>query len=242
MDNNELNKIFVLSDVHGNIELFNQLLEYWDDEKEQLLILGDLGDRGPESKACFQKAKELKDEKGAIVLRGNHEEMLYDFLQNPEEKAGLYFMNGGLNTVASFLNRENIKDLLNENPRELADAIIENTPWLVSFIEELGVKYEWEDYVFVHAGVNLTLDDWRESSDFEKIWIREGFLDQTNHFEKIFIFGHTPTMTLNSAENDFSIWDSGDGKIGIDGGAVFGGVLHGLVINSKEIEQTFSAR
>ncbi|MDZ7834658.1 MAG: hypothetical protein U5K84_04250 [Alkalibacterium sp.] len=36
------------------------------------------------------------------------------------------------------------------------------------------------------------------------------------------------------------VWQSGDGKIGIDGGAVYGGTLHGLVFDKEGLVDQYS--
>lgn len=228
-------KVFVISDVHGNIEMFEKMLKNWEPESQQLVILGDLGDRGPSSKACFQKANELVKEHGALCFKGNHEDMLINYLHDPENNAPLYMMNGGFQTMTSLLDR----DVTGEKPEDVAAAITEENPWLLPFLDGLFLKYEWGDFVLVHAGVNLTLDDWKDSSPYDYVWIREGFIDQKNPFEQTFIFGHTVTATMHNEASDFSIWDSGDGKIGIDGGAVYGGQLNGILIDKHKILETY---
>jgi serine/threonine protein phosphatase 1 len=140
-------------------------------------------------------------------------------------------MNGGMVTVQSFLQMEEG----NYDAVELAASLQSKVPWLKPFIESLPLKYEWEDYVFVHAGVDLTLDDWRDSKKRDYVWIREGFYDQPNHTDKTFVFGHTVTAMLHKVQTNTDIWDSGDGKIGIDGGAVYGGAMHGLVFDKHDL-------
>ena len=44
-------EVFVVGDVHGEITLLKKLLEKLDREKQQLIFIGDLGDRGENSKA-----------------------------------------------------------------------------------------------------------------------------------------------------------------------------------------------
>ena len=43
-------KVFVVGDVHGQITMLDELLQYWNREEEQLIFLGDLADRGENSK------------------------------------------------------------------------------------------------------------------------------------------------------------------------------------------------
>lgn len=230
-------KVFVIGDVHGQINQFEQMLTHWNEKDEQLVLLGDLGDRGENPRACFELAKDLVDNKGAVCLKGNHEDMLLDFLKRPQHAASLYEMNGGAATIQSFLDiKEGKFDAI-----ELSAAMQSKHTWLRPFIESRPLLYEWEKYVFVHAGVDLTLSDWRDSDDRDYIWIREGFYDQPNHTDRTFIFGHTVTAMLHKDRHNTDIWDSGDGKIGIDGGAVYGGTLHGIVLDENGIVEQYQS-
>lgn len=228
-------KIFVVGDVHGQITMVKQLLKHWKPKEEQLLFVGDLADRGENSKATLELARELVEKQNAIVIKGNHDEMLEMFLEHPDEYVMLYYMNGGGKTVNSLLGREADQQEFEKNAQEIK----EKYPWLLSFLKSLPLHYEWEDYLFVHAGVNLRKDNWRDSSDHDFVWIREGFYDQPNHTDKTIIFGHTVTATLNKGVNNFDVWKSGDGLIGIDGGAVYGGKMHALVLTKDKIEDHY---
>lgn len=230
-------RVFAIGDVHGQINQFKEILTHWNEEDEQLVLLGDLGDRGENPRACFELARELVVNKGAVCLKGNHEEMLLDFLNRPQHAASLYEMNGGSATIQSFLNMEEGKfDAI-----ELSAAIQSKYTWLKPFIESLPLMFEWGEYVFVHAGVDLTLDNWRETSSRDFVWIREGFYDQPNHTNRTFIFGHTVTAMLHENRHNTDIWDSKDGKIGIDGGAVYGGTLHGIVLDEEGIVEHYQS-
>lgn len=223
-------KIFAIGDIHGQITMFKEMLKNWDEETEQLLLVGDLGDRGENPRECFELARELVSEHDAICLRGNHEEMLMDFLDNPSFMAADYEMNGGGVTLQTLLEH----DLAGIDVNEMAASVKAKLPWLVPFLESLPLTYEWEKYVFVHAGVNLRKEDWKESSNRDFVWIREGFYDQPNHTNKTFVFGHTVTAMLYGDNQTTDIWQE-DGKIGIDGGAVYGGALHGVVFDKESI-------
>lgn len=228
MDTKE--KMFVIGDVHGQITMLNQLLEQWNPKEEQLLFVGDLIDRGEDSKATLELAHQLIETEDAIVLKGNHDEMFEHFLKDPAANLHLYYMNGGESTVNALLGRETKARAYKKNVQEIK----ERYPWLLSLLESLPLYYEWGDYLFVHAGVDLQQKDWRDSSAHDFVWIREGFYDQPNHTGKKIIFGHTVTATLHPIPTNYGIWESGDGLIGIDGGAVYGGLLHGLVLEKDK--------
>lgn len=225
-------KMFVVGDVHGQMSMLEKMLEHWQPEEEQLLFVGDLADRGEDSKAVFERVHTLMETEGAIVVKGNHDEMLEQFLENPATNLPLYYMNGGESTINSLLGRSTSRENYAKNVQEIK----EEYPWLLPMLQSFPLYYEWGDYLFVHAGVNLRLDDWRASSDHDFVWIREGFYDQPNTTDKTIIFGHSVTSTLHGDMTNFDIWESGDGLIGIDGGAVYGGKMHALVLSKETIE------
>ena len=83
--------------------------------------------------------------------------------------------------------------------------------------------------------MDLTLENWRETSDYQKVWIRKPFHEAENHTDKWIVFGHTPVYgLLNEPVGTENLWIS-DQKMGVDGGAVFGGVLHGLLLDDQGI-------
>lgn len=231
--------IFAVGDIHGEITLLRALLKNWNPKQEQLLFVGDLIDRGENPAEVVKFVKQLVDEKGAIVLRGNHEQMLLDWLQHPEEKMTYYASQGGLKTIHSFLENKLTKDI---SPIELANLLRQEAGEYLSFIEELPFYYETGNYVFVHAGVDFTLKDWHLTPKKELIWIREPFIFGENTTTKTFVFGHTPVQNLYENETT-DIWISEDKtRIDIDGGAVFGGALNGIVLTENGIAATYTIK
>jgi len=64
-------RIIVVGDVHGCYEEFCELLEACDfNEEDNLIMVGDLVNKGPDSIKVLKKAMKLN----AIVVRGNHED------------------------------------------------------------------------------------------------------------------------------------------------------------------------
>lgn len=225
-------QLFVVGDVHGQFSMFEEVLSHWNEEEQQLLLIGDLGDRGENPKACFELADRLIREKGAICLKGNHEDMLLQFLNHPEENYALYRMNGGMKTIQSFLHAGAHEEY---SPTEMALMLESRYPFLRPFLENLTLYYEWENYVFAHAGVDLSKRNWRNTSYQDFVWIREGFYDRQNRTGKTIVFGHTITPMLHGDNRTSDLWITDDGKIGIDGGAVYGGSLHGVIFDKNGI-------
>ncbi|MGN1402121.1 MAG: metallophosphoesterase family protein [Bacillus sp. (in: firmicutes)] len=231
---------FVLSDIHGHFPYFTEILKQWDGEME-LVIIGDMIDRGPDSLKVVGKVMEMKEKYGELVtvLRGNHEDMFLDFLDNPAEKTRIYLKNGGGKTIDDFLCEEGNGDWSAE---EVAAAILEKRSKEVEFLKGLEYYYEFGDVLFVHAGVDLAKPDWRDTEKRDFLWIR-GAWDHPNKTGKILVYGHTPTPLVHKEER-YDIWISEDRSfINIDGGAVFGGQLNAIIIGSDgKLIETFYVR
>lgn len=69
-------RIAVLADVHGNLPAFEAVLDVLPKLKpDQVIVLGDVVNGAPDSKACWQLAQSL----GCAIIRGNHEGYVADF-------------------------------------------------------------------------------------------------------------------------------------------------------------------
>lgn len=174
------NRKIAISDIHGCLKTFRQLLE----EKVQftkqdtLYLLGDYIDRGPDSKGVIDYILQLQSEKfNVICLKGNHEEMLlkaleYKFHQN------IFLRNGGEQTLQSY-GYTRVEELRN-HPH-------------IAFFKNLFYYLELDNYYLVHAGF-----DFRAHSPFyltkPMLWIRNWHhqIDRTKLDGKIIVHGHTP--------------------------------------------------
>lgn len=226
-----MEKAFVLSDIHGCYKQLQALLNHWDKEM-RLFILGDLIDRGEESFKVVQAIIHLKKMHGEKVgvLKGNHENMLLQYIDNPSKYGDLFFMNGGNKTVLDFTQGSVV---LEKSFDEMAELLKQLAAEELSFIRSLPLYDEFGDVLFVHAGINQSLSDWRDTSEEDFLWDRNMF-SKKNETGKTIVFGHTPTQYLHKDSKNKQIWISEDGSyIGIDGGCVFGGQLNGIVISEK---------
>ena len=84
-----MTEYFAIGDVHGKADMLDELLQHWDG-RSQLVFLGDLIDRGEDSRAVLERVKNLVDQKGAVCLSGNHEYMFLTWLDNPEKSYDHY--------------------------------------------------------------------------------------------------------------------------------------------------------
>lgn len=152
-------QVLAIGDIHGQIQLFKEMLNHWKEATQQLVLIGDLGDRGENPKDCFLLGKRLVEEKQAIYLKGNHEDLLLRFLADPEERYENYCLNGGMRTLESLLHTGLEAEY---SPTEISMLVKSHYPELIEFLNGLPLYFEWQDYVFVHAGVDLAKSDWKK--------------------------------------------------------------------------------
>lgn len=98
--------VCLVGDIHGRADLLECFLSLRQRHFSscQLIILGDMIDRGPDSAGVISM---LRDEvlKGAVCLKGNHEDMMLAALDQPEQAMERWLRNGGLETVLSYMGK-----------------------------------------------------------------------------------------------------------------------------------------
>lgn len=221
---------YIMSDIHGCYDQMIKALEHWDSDKEHLIIMGDMIDRGPDSLKVVHKAMELTDKhpEKVTVLKGNHEQMLLEWVYSPEELLSFYYTEQHEATLKSFLGDDYRK--YTKAGRGL--QLLKHFKKELQFLRRLELFEETENIVFVHAGLNLEAADWRDCHN-DLIWIREKFIHSKKVPRKRVFFGHTPTSLIRNEENN-RFWESPCGmKIGIDGGVSMGGHLNSLKVNGE---------
>jgi serine/threonine protein phosphatase 1 len=195
--------IFAIGDIHGCYDQLTALLGRipidWANDK--LVFMGDYIDRGPKSYEVVEHLIGLQDvHPGIVFLKGNHEQMLADYLSGKDRVTYLY--NGGQQTLESYL-----KHLTPKATHVIPDRHLR-------FFESLVLFHETDSYIFVHAGMRQKVPlDQQVPQDL--LWIRDKFIQATDTFGKRVVFGHTPFDEPRVESN----------KIGIDTGAVYGNKL-----------------
>ena len=215
--------VWVIGDVHGFSVTFENLVDLLElSEKDRVVVLGDLIDRGPDS---YNVVKAVQADSRIYSTKGNHEQMMVEgFIPkgiSHKLEANLWLRNGGIETAASY-----IRAFMNHSGEEdsvaLEQEIINDKIWMNSLPSHI-VLDKWR---LVHAGYDPRTE-LREQGEPEHLWIRTPFHNSTTAIDeqRCVVFGHTPTMLLfgDSDESYGNIWYSDvrleDGRaasIGID--------------------------
>ena len=227
-----LARTLVVGDIHGCYNLLVKGLKQagYEPGRDRLILLGDYIDRGADSAKVVELVRELVG-KGAIALLGNHEDMILDTLDNWEAKSSYWFLNGARNTLLSYgvesKQIKNRKAVMQAIPREHLD-----------FFQSLPLYYEDNQYIYCHAGIRPGVPLPQQSKE-DILWIRDSFI--ATPFEgKTVVFGHTPT-TLIDDHGLATIYRSA-GKIGIDTGAYFSGLLTVLELPAETCSRSSQIR
>lgn len=96
-----MGRLIVVGDIHGCHVALQTLLNRWQLQRaDQLVVLGDAIDRGPQSRQVLNLLVELDDSCQLTFVLGNHEEMLLDVLAG--ERPDTWLHHGGAATLESY--------------------------------------------------------------------------------------------------------------------------------------------
>jgi serine/threonine protein phosphatase 1 len=229
--------VYAVGDLHGRSDLLAALLQQIEADaaasaatRRSLVFVGDYIDRGPDSRGVVELCLHaLPQDFEAHFLKGNHEAIMLDFLEDPAN-LGQWLANGAETTFKSY--GVDVVELVRRGaePEIWRAALLALLPAdHRRFFEGLELAVSLGDYLFVHAGVRPGVP--LEAQDpHDLIWIRGEFLRSELDFGKVVVHGHTPMALPDMRAN----------RIGIDTGAVFTNRLTALRLEdgSRRLLQT----
>lgn len=214
-------RILFVTDTHGCLKELNKLLERMelDLERDSLICLGDLMDRGPYSYETYQRFRALKEKMGerCIILMGNHDDMMLHAFDT-DVIYDRWMRNRGDLTLKSF----------EENGSDISTAY----PWF----SQLPLYYETDRFICAHAG--LVADRPEDNSPYDLFWDREMAYGRP-YAGKMVFYGHTTSRDAFMRDengNEKSLQEGKvyhlpyRGQICLDTGCVYGGKLTGLIL------------
>lgn len=194
---------YAISDIHGRYDLLKDAVDTFIDlSKDQLILVGDYidGDEHADSYKTLKYIYSLNQKYNVIVLKGNHEEWLLNWLFDYSSLNVKCYPD--IYTIQDFLGEEQFSRIFaraNKMEDGLTDmlyllckeAILEKDIELLNWLKELPMYYETEHEIFVHAGIDGKY--WKETNDInDYLMARPNFFD----FKKVIISGHTPTFQI----------------------------------------------
>ena len=230
--------IQVVGDVHGCLDELEQVLAKLNGSTSTtnsriLIFLGDLIDRGPKSRQVIERVLNERDARsrgGEVrLIRGNHEQLLLDFMAEPEHNGGLWLRNGGLETLRSYgvfvdpgISGKKLKFCRDELLQKLPSSHL-------TLLQTSQFACSFGDYFFCHAGVDPDIP-LKSQAEKTLLWTRDNKALDNQTLEKLVVHGHTPVKEASSRV----------GHINIDTGAYLTGKLTGLSLSGSS-RQFFSS-
>ena len=221
-------RVYAVGDIHGRSDLLDRMIRLirkdaaGHSQTPILVFLGDYVDRGKDSKGVIGQLIDLRHEFAVQLLRGNHDQVLLDFLRDPN----IYRVWRDFGAVETLLSY-GVRPPLSDEEAALKDARDRFARALPSkhraFLDALSLSWEIGDYFFSHAGVRPGTA-FEEQRPADLLWIREEFLNSTVDFGKVVVHGHTPTEAAVKKPN----------RIGVDTGAYATGRLTAAVLAGAE--------
>jgi serine/threonine protein phosphatase 1 len=235
-------RTFVVGDIHGRCAQLRNLLDMLprDPELDTLVFLGDLIDRGADGPGCVDHILKLcrENPERVICLRGNHEQMLLDFLDG-QTTIWLTPVTGGERTFEQYTGRP-VRVQSEQDLEEMRRVFAQSFPLEhLEFMQGLPFYYEDEHAIYVHAGLDEGKHP-RDSSPMSLLWMRD--MDfYKNYRGKPCVFGHTPTplLPLRGRLGRHGIYIS-HSAVGLDTGYNHQSPLSCLSLPDFNLYQTFA--
>ncbi|AFL80600.1 hypothetical protein Aeqsu_1102 [Aequorivita sublithincola DSM 14238] len=223
----------VIGDIHGGLKALKQLMDSANLPKNsQYIFMGDYVDGWSESAEVISYLINFSQENDCIFIRGNHDELLYNYLKTGE-KNPMWLSQGGESSVKSYSKLSKIEKGIH-----------------LRFLENLiNYHIDSENRLFLHAGFTNQHGPQNEYYSNMVYWDRtlwemvcamdldisqedDKYPKRLKLFKEIYI-GHTPVTRLgfNKPANFANVWN-------VDTGAAFRGKLSMLDVDSKEIWQS----
>ena len=228
-------KTVVIGDIHGGFKALKQLLETAKLPKNsKYIFVGDYVDGWSESSEVVSYLIDFSAENNCIFLRGNHDELLYNYLKFNDENPA-WLSQGGESSIKSYKN-------ISEEEKQKHIQFFEN---LMNF------HIDSENRLYVHAGFTNQNGPQNEYYPNLVYWDRtlwemvcamdvsiseesDNYPKRLKLFKEIYI-GHTPVTRVgfDKPANFANVWN-------VDTGAAFKGRVSMMDVDSKEIWQSES--
>lgn len=215
-----------ISDVHGCLEEFNELIEKlnYNPNNDRLILLGDLIDRGPDSLAVVKKAISMNLE----CVRGNHEHKFIKWFRSQGSKVDVYdrkdyyqqFSDQEINYIMNMPTYIELEDVIAIHAGLKPGISISNQ----SKEDLMYLRYTDQDRKFISL---KKIGEFGKEKTEAKFWTEFGPFGK-----KYIVYGH-------QVWNEPRIDRFADGSmcIGIDTGCCFGNALTAFILETQEFVQ-----
>jgi len=226
-------RTLVVGDIHGGLRGLEQVLErVHPTTNDTFIFLGDYVDGWSDNAETVSFLISFAEKYSCVFLRGNHDELLYNYL-NGKESAPMWLNHGGKSSIKSYSNLSNIEI---EQHIQFFEGLenfhidAQNRCYLhAGFTNQKGPAFEYFPNVVYW---DRTLWEMVCALDENISTESDTYPKRLNLFSEIYI-GHTPVFRIGKdvPTNFANVWN-------VDTGAAFKGKLSIIDANTKEIWQS----
>lgn len=225
---------YAIGDIHGHLGLLLRAHDLIARDIEThgpapIVHLGDLCDRGPDSKGVIAHlAKGIADGRDWVVLKGNHDRLFTRFLDDPgwhdpgmrPTYSWLHPALGGAATLASYgVHAPQDRPVAAVH----ADALKAVPPEHRAFLQARPTRFAIADSLCVHAGIRPGVP-FDQQTEQDLLWIRKDFLEDPRDHGALIVHGHTAIDHATLYGN----------RLNLDSSAAYGGPLSAAVILGRK--------
>lgn len=178
--------LYAIGDLHGCAATLDRLLGRLAlTPQDRVVFIGDYVDRGPDSAGVIARLLAMEAASkdgtgpGCVFLRGNHDQMMLDYLDGVPDASELWQINGGMATLAGYMKK----------------GRLDIPPEHVAFLRRTPLAHEEEGFAFVHAGLDprKTVAQGLAPPDPRVVlWTRAHLDADLAKWEMPVVCGHTP--------------------------------------------------
>jgi protein phosphatase len=235
-------RIIVISDIHGELDLFTRLLKKVNFRSEDYLIInGDLCEKGSNSKGVVRYVMDLSESNPNVhVTEGNCDTIVEDLLQE-NQKLMNYIGTRKHSILNEWLDEVGFEIQESTTVQDVKDILTLHFSDEINWLLELPTAIETDEYIFVHAGID-DKENWIDTERISAITM-PSFLEKHHRSGKYVIVGHWPVVNYSTnIPSNNPIVDNDKKMIAIDGGNVIKstGQLNAFIIHRETSGDTFS--
>jgi len=221
--------VCVIGDVHGASAGLERLFQQLEVEAPAhlLVCVGDYVDRGDDSAGVIEilRRRQAAAPERLVCLMGNHERMMLDFLDAPEQAGAQWLRYGGQQTLASFGLSAPAREPSAAQWRDLAEDLrLSLGAAAETWLRALPLILQSGNVAVVHAAADPALP-LEAQSERTLLWGHPDFLRRPRADTTWVVHGHTivPAPLVEA------------GRIAIDTGAFATGCLTAAVIETDAV-------
>lgn len=226
-------RVYAVGDIHGRLDLFLTLMKRLARDPEppqggasQVVILGDVVDRGPSSRALVERFMRYTGATDRfVVLKGNHEQMMTRALRGDVAAFRAWLGYGGAATLRSWgveveaPSSPSAFELIKAARSAVGEATL-------AWLEALPTRHQVGEVLFVHAGVRPG-EPLETQVDEDLLWIGREFQESPLDHGALVVHGHAidesgPVVLSN--------------RIAVDTGAYRSGILSAVKLEGEMVE------